>query len=335
MLDKMLPNELGGDPTNFIGNLLLKYPKGIEALLGYIYKPGSQRVRSVVTRNKCARLVAMAVLAAEKDSLEEARKINSNVPEVEQDEVGLTRMLSEGSQLCEQLENMVSFLVTTEAAKKKTAASLNPGEQLCALAVKCAPVSQGVALWAREITKSSDFVISASYPTISISIMSLIRIVYLHHPITRDDTYRVAFEFLKHNNSEIAYQTSNTIKEQSLRLLIFLCVRGEASIVLEKLTHLLKDTSKTHLDASLIRYFVSGLLEVASPPFSIPFIRSLIDLLKTPACADAVKASYFDEASKKRLNTVFDYMKKRIDGGHPLAKQDVSHIKSVISFYGV
>jgi hypothetical protein len=162
ILDKMLPNELGGDTTNFIGNLLLKYAKGIEARLGYIYKPGSQRVRSVVTRNKCTQLVAMAVLAAEKDSLEEARKINSNVPEAEQDEVRLTRMLSEGSQLCEQLENMVSFLVTTEAAKRKTAASLNPGEQLCALAVKCAPVSQGVALWAREITKSSDFVILAS-----------------------------------------------------------------------------------------------------------------------------------------------------------------------------
>jgi hypothetical protein len=295
----------------------------------------------------------MAVLAAEKDSLEEARKINSNIPEAEQDKVGLTRMLSEGSQLCKQLENMVSFLVTTEVAKKRTAASLNPGEQLCALAVKCAPVSQGIALWAREITKSSDFVISASYPTISISIMSLIHIVYLHHPITRDNTYHVAFEFLKHNNSEIAYQMSNTIKEQSLRRHIFLCVRGKASIVLEKMTYLLKDTSKTHLDASLIRYFVSGLVEVASPPFSIPFIRSLgllevpsppfsipfirslIDLLKTPACADAVKASYFDEASKKRLNTVFDYMKKSIDGGHPFAKQYVSHIKSVISFYRV
>jgi hypothetical protein len=233
---------------------------------------------------------------------------------------------------------MVSFLVTTEAAKKKGHATLNPGEQLCALAVKCAPVSRGVTLWAKEITKSSDFVISASYPTISMSIMSLVRIVYLHHPITRDDTCRVAFEFLGHNNSEIAYQTMNLIKEQSLRLLIFLCVRGEAPFVLEKMTRLLKDSSRSHLDASLVRYFVSGLLQVSSPPFSMPFTRSIIHLLMTPACSDAVKTSYFDETSKKRLDRVLDYLRTRIDDKPdevPLAKQDVSHIKSVLSLYGV
>lgn len=337
LLDKMLPNSVGGDPDNFVGNLLIQYPISIEALLGYIYKPGNQRVRSVVTRNKCARLAAMAVLAAEKTAVGEARKIDPNVPESEFDEVGLTRMLSEGSQLCEQLENMVSFIVTVNPDKKKPSASLNPGEQLCALALRCAPVSQGVALWARGIVKGSEFVISASYPTVSPNIMSLIRIVFLHHPFVRDDTCEIAFEFLKHSNSEIAYKTMNSIKEQSLRLLLFLCAKGEVPTVLGRMTSLVKDSARSHLDASLVRYFVSGLLEIASPPFSIPFIRSLIVLLKSPACVDAVKTSYFGEASKARLDKVLKYLKTRASGKldkHPLANEDISLIESLVSIYG-
>ncbi|KAG7365368.1 TH1 protein [Nitzschia inconspicua] len=337
LLDKMLPISVGGDPENFVGNLLTQYPTSIEALLGYIYKPGNQRVRSVVTRNKCARLAAMAVLAAEKKAVEEARKIDPNVPESDFDEVGLTRMLSEGSQLCEQLENMVSFIVTVNPDRKKSSSSLNPGEQLCALALKCAAVSRGVALWASGVTKGSEFVISASYPTISPNIISLIRIVYLHHPFNRDDTCNIAFEFLKHSNSEIAYKTMNQIKEQSLRLLLFLCVRGEAPTVLGRMSNLVNETSRSYLDASLVRYFISGLLEVASPPFSIPFIRSFIVLLKAPACIDAIKTAYFGEESKKRLEGILKYLNTRANGKldkHPLAKEDVSLIESLLSIYG-
>jgi negative elongation factor C/D len=336
ILDKMLPDTLVGESAKFIGNLLIEYPIAVEALLGYIFKPGNQRVRSIVTRNKCARLAALAVLSAEQQGLEEARKIDPDVPASEVDEVGLTRMLSEGSQLCEQLENMVSFLVTTDANRRKGSTSLNPGEKLCSLAVKSAPVSRGVAIWAREITKGSEFVTSASYPTISPSIMSLVRIVYLHHPFTRDDTSAVAFEFLKHANPDIAYQTMNHIKEHSLRLLLFLCVRGEAPTILGKMTHLLEDRSKSFLDAALIRYFVSGLLQVVSPPLSIPFIRSLLALLKTPACAEAVKTSYFDETSKKRLDGIMNYVLDRAAGKfdkRSLAKQDIFLIQSVSSVY--
>jgi hypothetical protein len=337
LLDKMLPISVGGDPENFIGHLLTKFPKSIEALLGFIFKPGHQRVRSIVTRNKCARLAAMAALAAEKMALSEAKKLNPIVPESELDEVGLTRMLSEGSQLCEQLENMVSFTVTINPYNGHPLAALNPGEQLCSLALKCAPVSQGVALWARGITEGSEFVTSASYPTISPNILSLIRIVYLRHPFVRDDTCKVAIEFLKHSNSEIAYQTMNLIKEQSLRLLLFLCARGDAPTVLGRMSILVQESNRSYLDASLVRYFVSGLLEVASPPFSFPFIRSLIILLKTTACVDAIKTTYFEEASKKRLDSILNYLETRASGkldNHPLAKDDVASIETLISIYG-
>ena len=266
----------------------------------------------------------------------EARKINPNIPESESDEVALTRMLLEGSQLCEQLENMVSFIVISDATKIKGPAT-SPGEQICNLAVKSAPVSQGVAMWAREITRGGEFVISASYASISPNIMTLVRVVYMHHPFTRDDVCGVAFQFLKHTNSEVVYQTMNSLKEQSLRLLLFLCTRGEAPSVFDQFMKLVKeDPGRSPLDASLIRYFISGLLEIAIPPFSIPFIRSFMILLKAPASVDAVKTTYFDKNSKNRLTAIMNYLKTRTTGKldtRPLAKEDISLINSVLSIY--
>lgn len=329
VLDNILPKSESEQESDFIGNLLVDYPIAIEALLGYLYKPG-QRVEQIVLRRKCARLTAIAVLASERQSLEEARKIDPKISKSESDENTLTEMLMKGSKLCEQLESMVSFIVTTDATKTNGSAT-SPGEQICSLAVKCAPVSQGVAMWAREITRGGEFVSSASYASISPNIMTLVRIVYLYHPFTRDDVCHVAFQFLKHANSEVAYQTMNSLKEQSLRLLLFLCTRGEAPSVFDQLKKLLNDPGRSSLDASLIRYFISGLLEIASPPFSIPFIRSLLTLLKSPASVDAVKATYFDKKSKDRLLAIMNYLRK-LDA-KPLAKQDVSLINSVLSIY--
>jgi hypothetical protein len=334
ILDKMLACPLGGDPTNFIGNLLIQYPIAVEALLGYIYKPGNQRVRGGTTRSKCARLIAKAVMAAEDKTSLEAKEIDQDVPISEFNEENLESMLCEGSRLCEQLESMVSFIVTAEATNRKGV--LSPGEQLCRLAVTSAPISQGVARWAREITKGAEFVASASYPTISPNIMSLVRIIYLHHPFTRDDVCEVAFEFLRHANSDIAYQTLNHIKEQGLRLLLFLCVRGEAPIVLDRFLKLVTDPSGSCLDASLIRYFVSGLLEVAQPPFSIPFIRSFTTLLKSRPCVDAIKTAYFDQDSRMRLDSILKYLKMRATGkldSRTLAQDDKALMQSILSIY--
>ncbi len=334
LLDKMLPKIRNEDEAKFVGNLLLEYPITIGALLGYLYKPG-QRVGNSALRKKCARLTAVAVLAAETQSLEEAQKIDPNLSESQSEEENLAEMLLKGSQLCEQLENMVSFIVTSDSTTLNGTAT-SPGEQICSLAVKCAPISQGVAMWAREITRGGEFVSSASYASISPNIMTLVRIVYMYHPFTRDDVCHVAFQFLKHANSEVVYQTMNSLKEQSLRLLLFLCTRGEAPIVFDKFIKLLKDPGRSSLDASLIRYFISGLLEIARPPFSIPFIRSFMILLKSPASVDALKATYFDKDSKNRLTAIMNYLKTRTSGklnSRPLAKEDISLINSVVSIY--
>ena len=332
VLDEMLPKGLSGDSSNLVGKLMIQRPLTVKALLGYLYKPGSQRVSSATIQNKCARLASMAVQAAQDEALAKARKVDSSLT-IEHDEVVLTRDLLEGSRLCEVLENMVSFLVASSETSRETPSEASPGQQLCALTMKCAAVAQGVAIWAREVTKGSEFVSSASYPTLSPSILSLMRVMFLKHPFVRDDAMEVAMCFLQHSNSEISYQTMNEIKEQSLRLLLFLCARGEAPMVLGLFTRLVAST--THLDASLIRYFISGLLQVAAAPYSVPFLRMLCQLLRTPTTSEAVKTSYFDEASKKQLSGIIRYMGGlETNGIHgKLSSEDAGLVRSVVTLY--
>lgn len=335
ILDTMLSSGVDGESGNLVGKMLIKRPLAVKALLGYIYKPGIQRISSLVTRNKCARLIAIAVLAAEKEALLECKEANHNVSS-DSDEATLTRMISEGSQLCERLEDMVSFIVTTDTdVDPKNALLFSPGEQLCVLASKCAAVAQGVAIWARGMSTGNDFVQSASYAPLSPSLLSLIRILYLKHPLLGDDALDVALRFIEHNNSEISYQKMNEIKEQALRLLLFLIAKGEGPAVLRHMARLLKHAGNSCLDSSLIRYFMSGMLEIVSPPFSIPFVRAICELLRTQGITEAILASYFDAASKSRLKNLLTYFKGLLSeqGKLRLMQEDRNLVAAVFSTY--
>ena len=156
--------------------------------------------------------------------------------------------------------------------------------------------------------------------------------MYIEYPFISDDVLAVAFGFLKHSNSEISYQKMNEIKEQSLRLLLFLMVKGEAPTVLGRMTNILKRSGNIRLDASLVRYFVSGLLEVAREPFSIPLTRSLASLLMAPGCVEAVRTSYFDGEDKDRLDTVMKCLKEMLVGCQ-LNSSDARLLKTLLSTY--
>jgi len=338
ILDPLLPQGLDLDTAEITGKLLILHPLAVKAILGYLYKPGPTRITIPVVKNKCARLVSLAVLAAEKAAFDEVDS-NENgetaTPPELSDEVAVTRMILEGSQLCEQLESMVSFLVTTPESSKSGG---SPGERLCSLATKCAAVAQGVIMWAREFTGGAEFAASASYPTLSGSILSLVRIVSLEQPFTRRDALDVSLSFLGHSNSEISYKKMNAIKEQSLRILLFLLAKGEVAAVLSAVASALKGqgNNSSGLDASLIRYFVGGLVDVVRAPVSLAFVRALDAVLRAPRCLDAVRSSYFGEPQRTMLLTLLKSFEKiRTRDGKALPVEDTTLISALLSAYNV
>lgn len=310
ILDQLLPKE--GDTSNEIGKLMIQHPLVIKALLGHLFKPGSTRLANMVARNKSARLIALSVVSS-KEAITKKPDDPDQEPNTGAEEI--TGMLLTASQLCELLENMVSFTVTSNAELGGKDASA--GSKLCALSLKSATIAQGVIMWAAEITKNSEFVNLAAYPTLSRSMLSLVRIISARHPFTRREVMEIALVFLRHSNSEISYQKMNDLKEQSLRVLLFLIVQGEITAVLRSITSRLQEQGKTEIDASLIRYFVGGMLDVVAPPFSQSFVRQLGALLSTSKCMDALRSSYFGAEKKKELSGLVKSF-----GGASLDKED-------------
>lgn len=251
------------------------------------------------------------------------------------DKVVLTERLVEGSNLCQELENMVSFVVTQDSTDKSKM-QRSPAEHLVALARDNSLVAHGVVMWARNMVKGNDFVSSGTYATVSPSLLSLVRVLYMNHKSLRDDSIEVVFNFLSHSNvdSDVSYQKLTEIKEQSLRLLLVLCVNGEAPTALVRMTSLLEQPGNSAIDSSLIRYFVSGLVDVIRGPFSAPFTRILAAFLREPVCVEALKTSYFETKGQMRLTAVLDDFRKQLNSEESvLNPEDADLVRSLLACY--
>ena len=287
LLDQLLVH--GHNPKQ-LGRLMNAHPLAVKALLGHLFLPGSLRTGSMNTRSKCARLVALAVMAAEA-ATKTTRGVEDPVERQAREEE-LKGSLLTGSQMCELVENMVSFVVSSDTQVKKEDSNPSAGIKLSVLANKSAPVAEGVVMWAKELVSGNEFVTAASYPTLAPSMLSLVRVISTRHPFTRPLVLNVALSFLGHSNSEMTYQKMNEIKEQALRVMFFLLVQGEVTAVLGNVVNLLENVS-LNLDLSLVRYFVSGLLDICAPPCSLVMVSAMGKLLLSPKCIEALQSGKY------------------------------------------
>lgn len=321
ILDKLLPSGLETS-TRGVGELLLQYPIALQALLTPLFKSGRAGNASPSLKNKCARLVALATLAADtttKEAVEEGEAI---------DELAFQRMIRQGSQLCEQLETLISFVVDFDDKEPL----VSPGQKLYSLALKCPPVGLGAILWAKEFTRGRDYALSASFPTLSPSILSLVRLVAVKYPATRKDALEIALTFLGHSNPDISYQKINAIKECALRLILFLLMKGEVIPVLTSFVKRLRRNSD--LDASLIRYFVTGALQIVRPPVSPVFVRLFGQLLEINRVCDALRTSYVKAEQQKQLVDLLNgFASTKLHDGSELPQQDVKMVQSLQEMY--
>mmetsp|Transcript_32592 Transcript_32592/g.43326 ORF Transcript_32592/g.43326 Transcript_32592/m.43326 type:complete len:235 (+) Transcript_32592:1009-1713(+) len=228
---------------------------------------------------------------------------------------------------------MVTFTVTESASDKDTA---SPGRYLSFLCMEYAPVAQGVILWATELASGDEFASSAAYPTLSPSLMSLARIVSIHHPFTRPAVLKLALTFLSHSNSDLSYETMQDIKEQCLRLFLWLATQGQGLPVFSAIAEKLRQGGV--IDAALLRYFIGGILDVIGPPVSIPFVKVLGMMLTTKACVDALNSTFFDAKKKVLLSELIgdfeDAVMENEKQSPRAAADDVALVANLRSMYG-
>lgn len=293
VLDNVLKYAYGGS-TDRIGDLLIRHPTAITALLKNLFGP-KQRIRQLETRLKCARLVALAVTASERAA---RSSYGDRVEVTESDEDVLSEVILKGSQLCEQLENMVSFTVIDKVDEN---AEGSVGRQLSAMCIQHSVVSHGVLIWAKEHASGSDFVATASYPTVSPCILCLVRLICRYHPLARPAALDISLLFLGHSNREISHQKMQSIKEQCLRLMLWLSTQGLPLVVISAVQNKVEKGGSSEMDSALIRYFFMGMIEIVRPPLSLAFVRALGGLLLKGPCVDALQSKLFDASMRERI----------------------------------
>ena len=144
----------------------------------------------------------------------------------------------------------------------------------------------------------NEFTVSAAYPTLAPGILSLARIVAKYHPFSRENIVDLASLFLGHSSSEVSPQKLNEIKEQALRLLLIVSTQGLAVNIFQTITRKVKNGV---IDSNLIRYFISGALEIIRPPVSISFIHAFGQLLISKLCIEALNSQFFEKQKRSLL----------------------------------
>ena len=320
--DSVLKYAYGGS-TNRIGDLLVEHPTAINVLLDTLFG-SKQRIRQLETRLKFARLLALAVTAAERAARRLDNGDQATVTECENDDV-LSQVILKGSQLCEQLENMVSFTVLDNIDQDTEGSA---GRQLSALCIRHSVVARGALIWAKAFASVPDFVSTASYPTITPCILSLARLICRHQPLSRPAVLDISLIFLGHSNREISHRTMQSIKEQSLRLMLWLSTQGLSLAVIAAVKHKLE----TDMDSALLRYFFAGLIEIVQPPFSLPFVRALGGLMLRKPCTDALQSTHFD-ASKREQLPMLIHRFEAAGNNQDLTKEDRNLLSMLKSTY--
>ena len=308
-----------GSEKQIIGDILNAHPVSLAALLAYLFKPGRLRVRSLEMRHKCAKLIALASYSASVALSKSGKGVREASVEDNVDE--FTKILLRGSQLCEQIETMVSFIVVDEVDFKEGA---SVGRELSSLCIKNPAVAQGALLWSIERGSSLEFVDSAAYPTLAPSILSLARIISIHHPLSRPEVQKIALIFLKHSPPELSFQKAQGLKEQALRLLLWLCTQGESVRVFTAVT-------SAGFDSALLRYFMGAILQIVRPAFSLPLVRALGSLLSSKPCVDALRSSHFDASGKALLAKLLGNFREAISPQGNLASCTTATDKALVA----
>lgn len=308
--------------TERIGDLLIKHPFAITTLLHNLF--GTKRIRQLETRLKCARLIALAVTAAERAARSQQEGITVS------NEDSLSQIVLKGSQLCEQVENMVSFTAidSVEEGQENSA-----GRQLSAMCIKYPVIAQGALIWAKELASNADFVTTAAYPTLAPCILCLVRIISLHHPLTRPAVLELSMIFISHSNSDISHQKMESLKEQCLRLMLLLSAQGLCIEVVSAVKDKLRKNGSSELDSALIRYFVSGLLDTVQLPLSVPFCDAFCGLLVESQCVDALKSQHFEQNRRAQITRLINDIEIQAGGEGNEARDARPILSTVKSLY--
>ncbi|EDV25448.1 uncharacterized protein TRIADDRAFT_55545 [Trichoplax adhaerens] len=173
-------------------------------------------------------------------------------------------------------------------------------------------VGRGLINWVDCIVSSSSFFNYMGDST-ALIYLAILDEICTHHPLQHPTTFNLLIKFLEYeyNNGDIMLILR--FKRHIIECMVHLVSRG---YVVPVLNYIRKCLDTNSMDNSLIRNFVSGVLDIISPPYTPIFIELFLPLLKSDVCISLRQSQNKDDPAVNFIDYCETYKTSAIITDH-------------------
>jgi len=233
---------------------LLRIPQFLELLTDSLFKPGSKVNQE--HKSKYIFLLAYASSVCDTYSVKKGGRKTINKDELK----GTMQALEKVHSICSSTKGNMELLAELDTLYK---------------CIKFAVVSLGVIKWVENIVcEPNYFSLNSDYCPIHLALLDE---VVSNHPLLHSTVLRLYTTLFEGSYGEMEILATLEIKKMLVDRLVNLLSRG---YVLPVVKYMAQCWQNTDTDISLIRYFVTEVLETIAPPYSQEFVSLFLPLVE-------------------------------------------------------
>jgi len=233
---------------------LLRIPQFLELLIDSLFKPGSKLNQE--HKSKYIYLLAYASSVCDTYSVKKGGRKTINKDELK----GTMQALEKVHSICSVTKANMELLAELDTLYK---------------CIKFAVVSLGVIKWVENIVcEPNYFSLNSDYCPIHLALLDE---VVSNHPLLHSTVLKLYITLFEGSYGEMEILAALEIKKMLVDRLVNLLSRG---YVLPVVKYMAQCWSNTDTDISLIRYFVTEVLETIAPPYSQEFVSLFLPLVE-------------------------------------------------------
>ena len=292
---------------------LIRNPEFIRLLITTIFN----KQTPVNVNHKPKYLFVLACAACLQDGLVEKTEIENNIVEVK----STLATLESVHDIC--MLKIEVFLNQRSEVAVKTASELVKFAQT--------PIAAAVIIhWISDVLEDSTY-FTSNFKTSSIPIhfIMLDEIASLHP--TLHFKLLILLKRIFENEHGLEPLVSVELKKTILQRLLVLCANG---FVLEVINYIQTCMSNKKIDRSLIRYFVTHLLQMITGPYSHFFVGALLRLLSNDDVIEAMTLSESKSVVDGFFKGCLSQQNDRLDESMKLPVEQIAYIESIKHRFG-
>jgi len=233
---------------------LLRIPQFLELLIDCLFKPGSKLNQE--HKSKYIFLLAYASSVCDTYSVKKGGRKTINKDEVK----GTMQALEKVHSICSSAKGNMELLAELDTLYK---------------CIKFAVVSLGIIKWVENIVcEPNYFSLNSDYCPIHLALLDE---VVSNHPLLHNTVLKLFTTLFEGSYGEMEILAALEIKKMLVDRLVNLLSRG---CVLPVVKYMSQCWQNTDTDISLIRYFVTEVLETIAPPYSQEFVSLFLPLVE-------------------------------------------------------